>query len=89
MSRRSRRPPPIDPARHVPDVFANGFDVHDWEDWLRLICWVDVIESDSDGGRAARREAAAIVMPRSAVYGLIEHLRFSAARHPTDPLKHS
>lgn len=76
--RTADHPPLTDPA-HVPDVFASGFDVHDWEDWLRLICWADVVDV-GDSGRPERRKAASIVIPRSSVYSLIEALRYSVGR---------
>lgn len=65
----------------VQDIFASDFDVHDWDDWLRLICWVDVIDpGEGDGGLPGRRVAAAIVMPRSAALRLMEVVRLSAGR---------
>ncbi|MGE3150918.1 MAG: hypothetical protein AB7K04_17865 [Pseudorhodoplanes sp.] len=67
---------------NVSDVFASGFDVHDWEDWLRLICWVETVEPQpGDGARHARKQTAAIVIPRSSLYELIRVLRHSAAHY--------
>ncbi len=83
MPTRAAKPPLTDPA-HVPDVFASGFDVQDWEDWLRLVCWADMIEPADDGSRAERRKAAAIVIPRSSLYELIKALRHSAAHYTAE-----
>jgi hypothetical protein len=62
----------------LPDIFASEFDVHDWEDWLRLQCWVDTVEPRGNGELLAhRRRAASIVLPRSSLSGLVRVLRNS------------
>lgn len=75
VRRRPEMLPLTDPA-HVPDAFASGFEVQDFEDWLRLIGWADYVEGgDGNGGaRIERRKAAGIVIPRSSVPGLLEAL---------------
>jgi hypothetical protein len=77
--RRDHSPPIADPV-DIPDIFASDFDVHDWEDWVRLLCWVDTIEAtDGDGEtQEGRRKAAAIVIPRSSIPNLVRVLRHSA-----------
>jgi hypothetical protein len=81
MAKRTLR---TEPPQHVPDVFASDFDVHDWEDWLRLICWTEVVEPGrGDGDAHTRLVAAAIVMPRSSLLRLLEVLRISSGARST------
>ncbi|MPZ57579.1 MAG: hypothetical protein GEU91_13985 [Rhizobiales bacterium] len=80
MAKRSSRAKPADSPTHEPDVFATDFDVHDFEDWLRVICWVEEVEP-GDGAKATRRQAAALVMPRSSLAKLMQVLRVSAGQH--------
>lgn len=90
-TRRDHQPPQVygHGDGHVPDLFASGFDVHDWEDWLRLNCWVETVEpGGGDGAQQLRRKAGALVIPRSSLYELIKVLRYSAA-HYQDPGRQS
>jgi hypothetical protein len=76
MPRRPRqsdhRRPLADPA-NVADSFASGFEVHDFDDWLRLVAWADITENSHTG----RRKVASVVMPRSALQLLMQALRES------------
>lgn len=85
MRRRGELGPVPEPELLPGDVFATDFDVHDWADWLRIVCWVDVVEPNDNGGRASRRPAAALVLPRSAVASLVKALRYSIGHHPAEP----
>lgn len=80
MASRSR-PRPAEPLLIDPvtltDAFASGFEVQDFEDWLRLVCWADYTHSGGDGVRGERRKSASIVIPRSAIFALMEALRDS------------
>lgn len=82
-----RDPPLIDPALSA-DIFASDFDVHDFNDWFRLICWADEIAGTGDGERAAKRPAAKLVIPRSSQTGLIRVLRYSVAHHRINARPH-
>jgi hypothetical protein len=82
--RRAHLPPLTDPDR-VRDVFASGFDVHDEEDWLRLIGWaVHSHDGDDGSGNEERRKAMSLVVPRSAVRSLMEALRHSLPPRPPE-----
>jgi hypothetical protein len=74
MARRrtDHRRPLTDPA-NLPDSFASGFEVHDFDDWLRLVGWADV----TDNSHTVRRKTASLVMPRTALRMLMQVLRGS------------
>ena len=74
----------------VPEAFASGFAVQEWEDWVRLVAWADDVE-DVDGGaaRAVRRVSASLVIPRSALPQLVEALRASMGYRMDGPRRHS
>jgi hypothetical protein len=55
------------------DVFATGFEVHDFDDWLRLIGWAEM----TDNSHTSRRKVASLVMPRSTLLKLMQALRES------------
>jgi hypothetical protein len=71
--RHDQRRPLNDPA-NLADSFASGFEVHDFDDWLRLVAFVDLTENAHTG----RRKVASVVMPRSALNELLLRLRDSA-----------
>lgn len=90
MTTRTRRnlPPPRADAPAATDMFASDFDVHDWEDWCRLICWVDTVEPNGDGDlQVGRRFVATVVIPRSSLGRLIRVLRHSVAQQK-EPGRH-
>jgi hypothetical protein len=62
----------------VVDVFASDFEVHDFEDWLRVIGWADETDSNRDGAQPVRHKAVSLVIPRSSVNRLMRALRNSA-----------
>jgi hypothetical protein len=55
------------------DVFASGFEVHDFDDWLRLVAWTDTTDDHHTG----RRKVASLAMPRTTVLMLMQALRES------------
>lgn len=57
--------------REIGDAFACGVEVQDYEDWLRLTFFADVVHN----GHAARCKAAGLILPRSALHGVINELR--------------
>lgn len=59
---------------HIGDDFAAGCDVQDYEDWLRLVWWVDV----PGNGHGHRCKVRGIILPRSALHDVIQELRDSA-----------
>lgn len=82
----SRKGKPND-VEHVADIFASGFEVHDWEDWVRIVCLVDTVEP-SDGAHEQRAKVrASIVVPRSSIYDLLQALRQSVG-HVRTPERH-
>jgi hypothetical protein len=86
--RRGHRPPLTDPQA-VADAFATGFEIDDGEDWLRLTGWTERSGNGGDGGGLAeRRKTVSLVLPRSAVYGLMEALSLSMA-NGGQPRRHS
>lgn len=72
-ARRGNHRRPLADPHHIGDAFANGADLQDHEDWVRLVFWAEMAD-DSD---ASRRKAASIVMPRSALDALMQELRGS------------
>ncbi|MET4247538.1 hypothetical protein [Bradyrhizobium sp. LA6.7] len=70
--RHEHRRPILDP-HHVGDDFASGCDVQDYEDWLRLVWWVDV----PGNGSGARCKVRGIVLPRSSLHQVVLNLRDS------------
>jgi len=89
MPTRPAPQPTPEPAALPKDEFATSFDVHDWEDWFRLTCWVEVVEPNGDGGKAMRRPAASLVIPRSSLHGLMSVLRHSAGHQREAKRRHS
>jgi hypothetical protein len=72
-ARRHDHKRPLADPHHVGDVFASGFDLQDFEDWVRVVSWVDIV----DNAHVTRRKVASIVVPRSALHALMQELRGS------------
>jgi hypothetical protein len=70
--RHDHRRPLVDPT-DLADAFASGVDLQDFEDWVRLVFWVEVAEN----GQATRRKVAPVVVPRSLLLALTQELRGS------------
>lgn len=83
MIRRPEYRPPLTDPLAIRDVHAAGFEVEDFEDWLRLIAWSPMSGDGGNGGAVTeRRKTASLVIPRSGVHGLIDALRHSAGPQP-------
>lgn len=88
--RKQPHAPVIDPA-NIPDAFASGFDVQDWQDWVRVVGFADdVAPVDGNGGslHAVRRKSAAVIVPRSSLPELIDKLQESLG-HRVREKRHS
>lgn len=71
MARRNGpRRPMIDPA-NIGDAFASGLDVHDYEDWLRLV----------PGNQGMRRKVASIVLAKALLRVVLQELRGAGPEH--------
>jgi hypothetical protein len=68
--RHDHRRPIIDPEQ-IADVFASGLDIQDYEDWMRLVWWVDV----PGNGHGPRRKVASIALPKSLLPVVVQELR--------------
>jgi hypothetical protein len=71
--KRSDHGRPLADPTNLEDRFASGFEVHDFDDWLRLVAWAET----TDNSHTGRRKVASVVLPRSALATLIQALRGS------------
>jgi hypothetical protein len=72
----------VDPE-NIGDAFASGVDVHDYEDWLRLVWWVDM--QDNHG---RRRKVASIVLAKHLLPVVVQELRGASSGHGRETRRH-
>lgn len=77
-----RRPTMVDPD-NIGDAFASGLDVQEYEDWLRLVWWVDI----PGNARGLRRKVASITVAKALLPVVVQELR-GAAGHGRDTRRH-